>query len=129
MPGARTFSGGVQKIPTFEINDRIVLQPHTWYTCPTGKKAIVKGSVQCTDRGAAANASFEAAAVVMFIWDRNTALIGNWQDNPRVLTTINSGQLAFFEVELSAGQFIRTIQNSGTNAEFNIFASVQETPI
>jgi len=117
-----------QKIQSFEINDRIVLQPNTWYTCPTGKKAIVKGSVQCTNRGAAADASFEVAGVVMFRWD-NTAVAptNGYLDEPRGLSTANGGQLALFEVELSAADIIRTIQNTGTNAEFNVWADVIET--
>jgi len=120
-----------QKIPTFEINGRVVLQPNTWYTCPTGKKAIVKGQVQCTGRGAAADASFEAAGIVMFSWDGTGAPIGqlNYIDTPRGLSTGSGGQIAFFEVELAAGEFIRTIQNTGTNAEFNMFASVQESAV
>jgi len=118
-----------QKIPSFEINGRVVIQPNTWYTCPTGKKAIVKGSVQCTGRGAAANASFEAAGIVMFVWTvaTNNAAGVDYINYPRVLTTANGGQFAFFEVELAAAEFIRTIQNTGTNAEFNVFASVIET--
>jgi len=128
LPGARTFSSGVQKIPKFEINDRIVLQPHTWYTCPVGKKAIVKGRVQCTGRGAAATASFEAAGVIMFTWVAGGAIIGSWDEVPRNLVD-SLDQFALFEVELSAGDIIETTQNAGTNAEFNVWADVQETPI
>lgn len=129
LVGKRGGLGVAQKIPEFEINDRIVVQPHAWYTCPVGKKAIVKGSVQCTGRGAAADASFEAAGVVMFRWDRATAVVGDYIDKPRVLSTVDGGQFAFFDVELSASEFIRTIQNSGTNAEFNVWAKVQETSV
>jgi len=130
LVGRRSTSGIAQKIPEFDINDRIVLQPHTWYTCPAGKKAIVKGSIQCTNRGAASTADFEAAGVTQFRWDRNTTPpVASWQDAPRGLTTGNGGQFAFFEVELSAGDIIETTQNSGTNAEFNVWAKVQETPI
>jgi len=118
-----------QKIPTFEINGRIVVQPNTWYTCPTGKKAIVKGSVQCTGRGAAANADFNAAGLLMFSWTRANTITTDYIDAPRNMTTENGGQLAFFEVELAAGEIIETTQNTGTNAEFNVFASVQESPI
>jgi len=127
LPGARTFSSGVQKIPEFEINDRIVLQPHTWYTCPTGKKAIVKGRVQCTGRGAAATASFQAAGVTMFTWTA-VATPQGWETSPRNLSD-QTDEFALFEVELSAGDTIETIQNVGTNAEFNVWAKVQETPV
>jgi len=118
----------VQKIPTIEINGRVVLQPNTWYTCPAGKKAIVKGSVQCTGLGTAADASFESAGVVQFRWDQSGAVTGSYIDVPRGLTVADGGQFAFFEIELIATEFIRTIQNSGTNAEFNVWATVLETP-
>jgi len=119
-----------QKIPTFEINGRVVLQPNTWYTCPTGKKAIVKGRVQCTGRGAAANADFNAAGVLLYSWDNSDATPANgYLDEPRALSAANGGQLALFEVELAAGDIIETTQNTGTNAEFNVWASVQESAV
>jgi len=118
-----------QKIPTFEINGRVVLQPNTWYTCPTGKKAIVKGRVQCTALGAAALADFNAAGVAMFRWNNSAANSGDYLQVPRGLTTAEGGQFALFEVELAAGETITTTQDSGTNAEFNVWASVQESPV
>jgi len=117
-----------QKIPSFEINGRVVLQPNTWYTCPTGKKAIVKGRVQCTGRGAAATADFEAAGVVLYRWANSDAAPTNgYLDEPRALSDANGGQLGLFEIELAAGDIIETTQNTGTNAEFNLWASVIET--
>jgi len=127
LVGKRTALTSAQKIPEFEINDRIVLQPHTWYTCPAGKKAIVKGSVQCTGRGAAANADFNVAGVLLFSWVTAGGVVQDYIDGPRNLSVVNGGQQAFFKVELSAGDIIETTQNAGTNAEFNVFASVQET--
>jgi len=120
-------SNVVQKIPTVEINGRVVLQPNIWYTCPTGKKAIVKGRVQCTGRGAAATAHFTAAGVIMFQWGSQAAGQG-WETSPRNLSE-PTDEFAFFEVELAAGETILTDQSSGTNAEFNMWASVQETPV
>lgn len=118
-----------QKILTIEINDRVIVQPNTWYTCPTGQKAIVKGCVQCTGRGAAATADFVAAGQIMFRWDKATVrLDGGFLNTPRSLTTELGGQFAEFRVELAAGETIITQQNTGTNAEFNIWASVQESP-
>jgi len=116
-----------QKIQSVEINGLIVLQPNTWYTCPTGKKAIVKGSVRCTDRGTAADTDFVAAGIIMYTWNDAGAIIGDYIDNPESLSTINGGQTAFFEVELAAGETIVTQQASGTNASFKVFASVIET--
>lgn len=118
-----------QKITTFEINGRVVIQPHIWYVCPAGKKAIVKGSIQCTSRGAAATADFEAAGVVQYRWSNAAAAVLGYLDNPRNLTTAQGGQFAKFEIELAAGENIRTLQNAGANAEFNLWAAVQETDI
>jgi len=130
LPGARTFSSGVQKIPEFEINGRVVLQPNTWYTCPAGKKAVVSGRIQCTGRGAAATATFTIAGVIMFEWTNAGAGTLDADITPRALGTGGGGQFGFFEgIELSAGDTIVTSQNSGTNAEFNLWAKIQETPI
>ena len=66
----------------------------------------------------------------MFRWDKNTTrLTGGYFNTPRSLTTELGGQFADFEVELAAGETIVTQQNTGTNAEFNVWASVQESPI
>jgi len=131
LAGKRGGLSVAQKIPEFEINDRIVLQPHTWYTCPAGKKALVKGNVKCTGRGAAAVARFEAAGIRLFEWNRNTGVTGsrNYIDTPDALSTAEGGQTALFDFELSAGDIIETTQDAGTNAEFEVVAKVQETSI
>jgi len=122
--------GGSQKIPEFPINDRIVLQPHTWYTCPANKKAIVKGNVKCTGRGAAAIARFEAAGIILFEWIVSTAPVGqtDYINTPDRLSTFGGGQTAFFDLELAAGDIIETTQDAGTNAEFDVLMKVQESP-
>lgn len=111
-----------QKIPTEPINDRVVVQPNTWYTCPAGKKAIVKGSATCTSTGAAANTTLQANAIPIKVclavgggtnpWDRDIA--------PDI--TFN------FEVQLAAGQILNTIQNAGVNAEWEMQAEITESP-
>jgi len=127
LPGARTFSSLAQKIAEFEINDRIVLQPHTWYTCPANKKAIVSGRVQCTGRGAASTANFSISGVIMFVWVVGSGSLG-WEQSPRALND-GSDEFALFDgIEMSAGDTIVTDQSSGTNAEFNLWAKIQETP-
>jgi len=40
-----------------------VLQPVTYYTCPAGKVAIIKGTWLCDDTGAAATVDLVAASV------------------------------------------------------------------
>jgi len=114
--------GTPQTIPTIDIKARVVLQPHTWYTCPTGKKAIVKGSATCTGTGAAANTTLRIGGVTV----RRVLSAGgatNWWFRdlaPDVNFT--------FEGQLDAGEIIDTIQDAGTNAEWELIAEVQESP-
>jgi len=117
-----------QKIPSIAINSRTVVQPVTHYTCPTGQKAHIKGRIQCTGRGAAATATFAIAGVNMYIWDRSTIAVADYLTNPQFLTT-QAAQMALFETDLAAGETVITDQNTGTNAEFNLFMEVTETPV
>jgi len=116
---------GVQQQVKIPISGREVIQPFTWYTCPAGKRAICKGQAQCTGRGAAATADFEAAGTVMYRWTANTAL-DDFNINPRDLRI---PQFVLFEVELAAGEILETTQNTGTNAEFNAWFEVLELPV
>ena len=113
-----------QKIPARAINTRTVLQPVTHYTCPAGQKAHCKGRVQCTGRGAAASADFLVAGTVMYRWTASVATI-DYSISPRDLRV---GQFALFEFDLLAGETIVTDQNTGTNAEFNLWMEVTESP-
>ena len=121
----------VQKQVKIPISGREVLQPFTWYTCPTGKRAIIKGRLQCTNRGAAAIATVTIAGTIMFEWNTSdTPVAGEtYLDTPRGLSALNGGQFALFDVELAAGETIVTSQNVGTNAEFNLWMEVLELPV
>ena len=122
MPGVRQASNVVQKIPTIDIKGRVVLQPHTWYTCPAGKKAIVKGSANSTGTGAAANTTLQIGGVTV----RRVLAAGGsadpWQRDLAPDVVFN------FKGQLDAGDIVQTIQNSGTNAEWELIAEVHETP-
>lgn len=120
------------------LNVRVVLQPNTYYTCPTGKKAIIKGRVTCTGLGAAAEARFSVAGVILFRWIANVGTTTNTSipDGTSVIVQGNSVRLEppintyrTFEVTLAAGDTLISSQDSGTNSEFNLFASVLELPI
>jgi len=115
----------VQKIPETALNERVVLQPNTYYTCPSGKKARVSGTITCTGRGAAAEAylrdpsdSFNYAKWVV---------TGSAVDveGTRVLRV---DQALTFDFELDAGDVIKTTQDAGTNAEFNVNLKILELP-
>jgi len=127
LPGNRTSSSVSQKLQEREINGRVVLQPNTWYTCPAGKTAKVKGCIQCTGTGAAATADLIAAGIIIFRW-LPAGFVESFQNGPRTLSA-DVDQFAEFDINLSAGETIITDQNTGTNAEFNMFATVTETDV
>jgi len=126
-----------QKSPAFEINGREVVQPFVWYTCPAGKIARVKGTINCTSLGAAAQARFSAAGVIKYRWARTLAggLATLAESHSPLLIQINNTHFPppntelEFDVTLSAGQTIETSQSSGSNSEFNVFAEVVESPV
>jgi len=138
MSGVTVPLGAVQKLPEDPITPRrTVVQTTTWYTCPAGKKAIVKGRVTCTGLGAAAEGRFSAAGTIMFRWIANVSTGVSFSIPDSTSQIVNGSSILSnppinvyrnFEVELAAGETIETSQDSGTNAEFNVFATSQETP-
>lgn len=124
MSGVTVPLGSVQKLPGIAITPRAtVVQPTTWYTCPAGKKAKVKGLVTCQGFGAATTASLLIGGTEIAEWDLVGCDTGN--NTPLSLCADHYFEI---DVELEAGDTVQTTQNSGTNAEFNVFLEVQETP-
>jgi len=131
MSGVTVALNAIQKLPGIGIILNTIVTPAVFYTCPANKKAIIKGEIRCVDRGAAANASFEAAGVVLAIWNTNASQVtiaSTFLDTPEGLTTTSGGKVYPFTVELAAGETIRGIQNTGSNAQFKINSIVEETP-
>jgi len=100
----------IQKIPTVSINTRLVGASLIFYTCPTGKKASLKGSAIMTGLGAASEVRLHANGISIMEW---TAVV----IVPRM-----------FEIGLAAGETLAKSQDSGTNGEVNVSAEVLETP-
>jgi len=124
LSGVQVSTNAVSTIPTVPITPRrTVIQPTTWYTCPAGKKAKIKGIIQCTGFGAAGTASFLINTIELAEWDFAGCELSN--DDPFSLCV---NRYFLIELQLEAGDFIQTTQNVGTNAEFNVFAEVQESP-
>jgi len=98
-----------------------VLQPTTWYTCPTGKMAIVKGTCVCGNTGAAASATLQFNGAIYATWKATggSTLI---QD----LTNLDLNISIAWVANLAAGETIVTDQNTGTNAEFRLQFEVEE---
>jgi len=116
----------IQKIPTIAINERKVLSGGTdgdFYTCPTGKKALIKGFAVMTGVGAAATVDLNVAGVSIAEWQ---SAGGN--ANQFVPQDLAVGVQFNFEVQLDAGDILQYSQDSGTNAEMNMNAEVLETP-
>jgi len=102
----------IQKIPTTALNVREVGATLIFYTCPAGKRAVIKGMAMCTGLGAAAEVRLEANGIEVINW---------------VAATVDDAK--FFECSLEANQTLAKDQNSGTNGEVNVTASILETPI
>jgi len=118
----------LQKIATIGINRRdVAAHPITYYTCPTGAKAKIKMLVDCTGTGAAATVDIIVAGVIMFRWIV-AAVTESYLDSPRTLSA-TADQFAKAEFDLVAGQTVVSAQDSGTNAEINMFMEIQETPV
>jgi len=112
----------IQRIPTTLINLRKVLSGGTdgdFYTCPTSKKAIIKGTAVCTGLGAAATVNLLAGGVELCDWD----VAGNIGTN-----NLTVGTFFPFEIQLAAGDILQYTQNTGTNGEMQITAEILETP-
>jgi len=118
----------LQKIASRGINRRdVASHPITYYTCPTGQKAKCKMLVSCTGTGAAATVDILVAGVIQFRW-LAAGFVNNYLDAPRTLGA-NADQYAKAEFDLVAGEAVVSAQDSGTNAEINMFLEVQETPV
>jgi len=120
-----------QKLQQFPIVPRRVLvQPHTWYICPVGKKALVAGFAQCTGTGAAATADLDVGGVTKFSWF-SVASVQNdkcrW--NPTNLSANVFEERCPIRIELAAGETFETNQNVGINAEFNLDLEVFESDV
>jgi len=101
----------IQGIPTTALNTRLVGASLVFYTCPTGKKAIITGTSQCTGLGAATDVRLVIDGVNILTWD-----------------SVNVGDTFPFECQLDAADTLEKSQNSGTNGEVNVNAKILETP-
>jgi len=98
-----------------------VVQPTTWYTCPTGKVAVIKGNCTCVDTGAAATVALNGNDIILFEWTASGG--GTPLQNPR---DILEGLWVDFEIDLNAGETMTTTQNTGTNAQIKLQAVIEE---
>ena len=96
----------IQGIPSTALNIRKVNKsPAEFYTCPSGKKAIIKGECLCTGLGASSEVRLLAGgiAVLRYLSADVTALTSK----P-------------FEIQLSASDTLAKGQNPGTTGELDL---------
>lgn len=119
-----------QKIAEIPINLRSVLQPTTYYTCPSGKKAKIKYRIQGDGLGAAGNIFCTIGGVRIGNWVNLGTASNVFPPNSPFANTGNLqiGSFVTGEVTIKAGDTVVTDQNSGTNAEFNVFLEILELP-
>lgn len=114
-----------QRIPEIKIDEESTTQPHTYYTCPTGKKAFFEGVVMCTTRAASPQASLrDPSDTFDFIVWNGTAISG---DNEQ-LRSLAEGVSRRVKLRLDAGDVIKTAQSVGTTAQFIVIGKVLELP-
>jgi len=98
-----------------------VVQPTTWYTCPAGKIAIIKGTCNVISTGAAATVDLDVAGISIAEWQFSGG--GTDINFPQNLST---GMLYPFEAHLNAGETLVTDQNTGSNAQVQLQATIEE---
>ena len=98
-----------------------VTQPTTWYTCPSGKIAIITGTCECSSTGTGAQADLDFAGVSYAEWQAS----GGGTDINK-LQELDIGIQIPFVAHLSGGETIVTDQNSGTNANFKMQFTIEE---
>lgn len=104
------------------INVRKILSPFIFYTCPVGKKAVIRGTALCDSTGAAATVDLRVAGISIAEWQAAGGV-----PNPNVPQDLELGTEFRFEVQLNAGETLLYDQNSGTNASINVNISIQES--
>lgn len=103
------------------LSQNDVLQPVTYYTCPAGKIAVIKGTWLCDDTGAAATVDLNAAGLSI----AEVQATGGGTD-PNVPQNLAEGLLFPFEVTLAATETLNVTQNTGTNANTTVLAIIEE---
>jgi len=95
--------------------------PITYYTCPTGKIAMVIGTWICDDTGAAATVDLVSAGISI----AEVQASGGGTDI-NIPQDLAEGLLFPFTANLVAGETLVTAMNTGTNANTIISVVIEE---
>jgi len=95
--------------------------PITYYTCPAGKIAVIKGNIICSSTGAATTVDLLVDGISICEWQ--SAGGGTDINVPQDLAL---GTLFPFEVNLVATDTLASAQNSGSNANLTLNITIEE---
>lgn len=123
MTVKKTTLNTLQRMVEIPLNNRTVVQPTVWYTCPAGKRALITGQCKLDNYGAASAVYFQVNSAVIHEFNINDKTY-----NGSSYIQHQSYRTRSFQVELGAGDQLKTTQDIGTNAEFNVNAKILELP-
>jgi len=95
--------------------------PLTYYTCPAGKIAKIKGTWICNDTGAAATVDLNVAGTSY----AEVQASGGGTD-PNIPQDLAEGLLFKFEIQINATETLACSQNTGTNANTRLNIVIEE---
>jgi len=95
----------------------------TFYTCPAGKIASIKGRMVCTAFGASTEVDLQVAGIAIATWIFSPVGTGIDINFPEDLAV---NFVYPFVAELTAGDTLATVQNSGTNASNKLQFIIEE---
>jgi len=116
----------VQKIPEIQISAESIAQPHTFYTCPTDKKALFIGMVIATGVASGETLHLRDPTDSFDVHDWNPLSgVGDWWAK---LTGVGIGIPT--EFELLAGDVIKTTETGVplTTGISNVVGKILELP-
>ena len=104
----------IQGIPSTALNFRKINEsPAEFYTCPSGKKAIIEGQCVCDGTGAGTEVRLQANGINVLVFKSAD------------VTALTSKP---FRIQLAENESLSKDQDSGTNGQLNLNCSILETP-
>lgn len=107
---------------SFGINLRTTTTPYSIYICPAGKKAHIKGTVECDSTGAAINADLIVSNISVAEWQATGGR--DDQNKPQELST---GVRFNVDVRMNELTQMELEQTTGTNASFRVNLTIEES--
>ncbi len=113
MVGRVSAYNALQNIPTFRVASRLTATSQSWYTCPAGRKAKVRGYFIVD--------AFGAATIIHIEINPTAGVVASGG------VTVVDIQSDIVEVDLAAGDVLGYDQDAGTNGTVDGVWSIQES--